>query len=410
MRFTIKTSAFLISFLFIGFLFSPSINGGSLCAQQINADSSKPALISSIPFDLYFNLIFLQVHINGAGPFWMILDSGFEGSGINKSTLDANGWRATEPHNEAAPGGEIEVAFADSMNITLPGLALNNIKLMVISLDGLLPVIGHAIDGILGHDFFSRYTLVIDYHAERIEVFDAVRYRFAGGGQVTPVLIENNEAFIIATLESGDRSAVRAKLKIDTGSADFIGLNGSFVAHEDLFEPNHKKIPAPGAAVGGATENYVTRLAGFRLGDILIQDPVIGYSVDTLRGGDAGTIGGEFLRRFAVTFDYARHRLILKKNALFSNPCEYDMSGIFPVAEPPDFKIIKIASVGAATPASEAGLLVGDEIISIDGKPAVDYSIPQVREIFKAPGKSIRIEIQRGNEKLTVELKTKKLI
>jgi hypothetical protein len=410
MKYTMKGYAFLIITLLIGPVFSPSIKSGILYAQQIDTDSSKPALISSVTFDLYFNLIFMQVHINGAGPFWVILDSGFENSVINQSTLEGNGWRASKTHNEAAPGGEIDVAYADSMNITLPGLALEKMKLMVIPLDGLQPVLGHAIDGILGHDFFNRYTLVIDYQAEMIDIYDPTRYRFAGGGQVIPIIIENNEPFLMATLESGDRPTVRARLKIDTGSADFIGLNGSFVTHEDLFEPNHKKIPALGAAIGGATENYVTRLAGFRLGDILIQDPVIGYSVDTLKGGDAGTIGGEFLKRFTVTFDYTRHRLILKKNELFAKPYEYDMSGIFPIAEPPDFKTINIAYIAANTPASDAGLLAGDEIISIDGKRAGDYSIPQLREIFKTADRSIRLEIRRGNEKLAVELRTKKLI
>ena len=69
-----------------------------------------------------------------------------------------------------------------------------------------------------------------------------------------------------------------------------------------------------GAAVGGQTDNWVTRLMGFHLGNISFEKPLIGYSVDTLRSGDAGTIGGEFSRRFRAIFDYKRERLLLERN------------------------------------------------------------------------------------------------
>lgn len=405
-----KTTISFSRLIIWGLVVALMLSSSSARAQQAECDSLDSALITSMPFDLYFNLIFLKVEINGAGPFWMILDSGFEGTVINQSTLEKNGWPVTVSHKEAAPGGEIEVAYADSLDIVLPGLALDDMRAMVISLDGLEPIAGRVIDGILGHDFFSRFTLVIDYAAGRLDVYDSTNYRFGGGGQIIPITIENNEPFLFATLESGDRSPVRAKLKIDTGSSDFLGLNGSFVTHEDLFEPQKKKIPAQGAAVGGYTENYVTRLKGFRIGDMLIQNSVIGYSIDTLRGGDAGTIAGEFLSRFTVTFDYARHRIILKKNDHFSDPYEYDMSGIFPVAEPPDFKTIKIDNVTENSPAFEAGLKAGDIIISIDDKPAGEYSIAQIREMLKIDGKSYRLEIERARENMSIVLRLRSLI
>jgi hypothetical protein len=366
--------------------------------------------MKSIPFDLYCNLIFLQADINKTGPCWFILDSGFEGSVINKSTLEKHGWPVGASHNEQAPGGEIEIAYSDSLEIGLDGLSLGPMKLMVLSLDGIEPVVGRVIDGIMGHDFFMRYTLHIDYESRILNVYDPARFRFSGDGRMVPLIIENNEVFIFAILESGDRPPVKAKLKLDTGSSDFIGLNGSFVAHEELFEPTHKKFPAQGAAVGGYTENYVTRLAGFRLGDIQVREPVIGYSVDTLRVGDAGTIGGDFLSRFTATFDYARHRMLLKKNKHFADPYDYDMSGIFPVAESPEFKIIKIVSVTPKSPATDAGLQANDIIVSIDGKPACDYGVAQIRQLFSIEDNHVSLEIERNGTSMHVDLVLRKLI
>ena len=405
-----RFSSFKIVMLAILLITAVFIPGFITSAQTSTDVSSNPALTASIPFDLSMNLVFIQVWINEKGPFEFILDSGFEGSAINKSTLQANGWPMGESHKESAPGGEIELSQSDSLHVSLSSLDLGEMKLMVIPLDELEPIVGRKIDGILGYDFFDCYTLEIDYQSQVLSIYDPSRYRFSGNGQMIPITLENNEAFIFAVLESGDRSPVRAKLKLDTGSADFLGLNGSFLNNESLFEPTHKKIPAQGAAVGGATENYITRLANFKLGDIQINEPLVGYSVDTLRDGDAGTIGGEFFSRFTVTFDYTRHRLILKKNEHFDSSYNYDMSGIFPIAKAPDFKEIEIASVALKSPGSEAGLQAGDIILSIDGKLAGDFEISEIRQLFTIDGNRVNLEIERGGKKQVINLVLRKLI
>jgi len=45
-------------------------------------------------------------------------------------------------------------------------------------------------------------------------------------------------------------------------------------------------------------------------------------------GDNDGPIGNEILRRFKVTIDYSRQRMMLEPNAHFSDPFENDMSGI----------------------------------------------------------------------------------
>jgi membrane-associated protease RseP (regulator of RpoE activity) len=203
---------------------------------------------------------------------------------------------------------------------------------------------------------------------------------------------------------------VKAKLKIDTGSADALGLNRFFVNAENLIGPADKKIPAPGVAVGGYTKNYITRLKSVKVGNITIENPVIGYSEDTTRVGDAGTIGGEFFRRFKVIFDYSHQRIYLEKNAAFSDPYEYDMSGIFPIAVGLDLKVKQIQSVSENSPASDAGLKPDDIITLINDKPASDYSIAEIRQMFKTDGKSFRLQIERNGKPVQVDLKLRRLI
>jgi hypothetical protein len=384
------------------------INSGPVAAKDYSFTDTTQ--IARVPFDLYFNLIFLQAHVDSSGPLWFMLDSGFEGSAINSSTAEKLGLKITGEHRENAPGGEIDVAYIDSLTFHLPRVDIANQRVMAIPLDPMAPIVGRQIDGILGYDYFNRFVVKIDYAQTTITLSDPEKFVYSGQGTAIPVELVNNEPFLYAYLESQSHPPVKARLKIDTGSSDLLGLNGSYVKAENLFDDTDKKIPAQGAAVGGYTKNYVTRLKSLRIGDITIENGVVGYSDDTTRGGDAVTIAGELFRRFTMTFDFSRQVVYLEKNAAFSEPYEYDMSGIFPIAEGSDFRNIKIQSVNENSPASEAGLAPGDIVLKIDNKSAGDYSIAQIRRMFEIDGKSYRLVIERDGKPMQVELKLRRMI
>jgi hypothetical protein len=166
----------------------------------------------------------------------------------------------------------------------------------------------------LGHDFFERYVVTIDYASRTVELASPENWRPPAGATETRVWIEDGEPFALATLWVAGRS-VPAKLKLDTGSLSGLGLNGSFVAQNRLFPAGWPSRPMEGIAVGGATRNFVSRLDSMEIGGVVIPQPVVGWSEDLARIGDAGTIGAPNLSRFRVTFDYARHRLVLQPRA-----------------------------------------------------------------------------------------------
>jgi hypothetical protein len=49
--------------------------------------------------------------------------------------------------------------------------------------------------------------------------------------------------------------------------------------------------------------------------------------------GDAGTIGGELLRRFALTPDYPSSLILLEPNAACAEPAREDLSGLWPAGD-----------------------------------------------------------------------------
>ena len=206
------------------------------------------------------------------------------------------------------------------------------------------------------------------------------------------------------------RAPIKAKLKIDTGSTDALGLNGSFVKDAKLVSLKQKVVPQPGVALGGITENYVTRIGGLRIGNLLIKSPVTGYSKDLTRGGDAGTIGGEIFRRFKVIFDYSRGRMILEKNSQFDEPYKYDASGLFLAMKGVNFDLVKVLRVTEKTPAAEAGLREGDTILKIDNKQANTFSLEQIRQIFMQEDHTYHLTVERNGKATEVRITLRTLI
>src|SRR6185503_18942939 len=147
-------------------------------------------------------------------------------------------------------------------------------------------------------------------------------------------------------------------------------------------------------------------------GRFIVAKPIAAFPSRGLfaREGAAGNVGGGILRRFKVIFDYSRQRVILEPNKHFNEPYEYDMSGISLFSDSPDFKRIRVLRILQNSPASEVGIKPDDLLVAIDGRPAPDIGLRDIREMFQNPGRTFALQIQRGNESLNFKLTTRRLI
>jgi hypothetical protein len=363
-----------------------------------------------VPFELYMNLIFLQVRVHHSKMLWFDLDTGLETSILDSEQAKALGLELFDKTDVPVPGGTIELAFANEVSFNLGGIELSHQRVQTLPLRVFAPVLGRSLHGILGHDLFKRFVVDIDYARQMIHLYEPAGYQYSGNGEIIPVSIENDEPFLQAKIIQPGRAPVEAKLKIDTGSTDALGLNGSFVQETQLVNSKQKVLPQPGVALGGITENYVTRLGDLQIGNLSIKDPVSGYSKDLSRTGDAGTIGGEIFHRFRAIFDYSRGQLILEKNRYFDEPYPYDASGLFLVAEGTNFQSLKVLRVTEGTPAADAGLREGDVILHIDDQPTDRFTLDRIREMFRQAGQTYDITIERNGKTSKVTLALRELI
>ena len=137
----------------------------------------------------------------------------------------------------------------------------------------------------------------------------------------------------------------------------------------------------------------------------------LGYAVLAEEGAFAsvktdGNIGGGILKRFKVIFDYSKNQMILEKNSNFDLPERYDMSGMWLAAENGKVYVIKVLK---DSPAEKAKIKEGDEIVSINEVSASQYSLEQIREMFKGKENdkfNLQIKSQENIKKVVLTLKS----
>ena len=122
----------------------------------------------------------------------------------------------------------------------------------------------------------------------------------------------------------------------------------------------------------------------------------------------AGNVGGGALKRFTVTFDYARKRIIFEPNAAFETPDVYDRAGMWLNRGSDSFEVVDVVAGG---PAEVAGVKVGDRITAYSAC-ARQLSLPIVRERFRteAVGTTIKLAVQRDGKSRNLKLVLRDLV
>ena len=86
------------------------------------------------------------------------------------------------------------------------------------------------------------------------------------------------------------------------------------------------------------------------------------------------------------------------------------MSGFSLRAYGDDLKTFRVYKVLANSPAAEAGLRVRDVLTNIDGMPASRFTLEEVCQMMKQPGREHKLSIKRGKWIGSMRLKTRRLI
>jgi hypothetical protein len=266
--------------------------------------------------------------------------------------------------------------------------------------------LGRRFDGILGYSLFAAWVVEIDYEARELRFYDRASYGAPPEGAL-PLRIVDRHPYVDATMWLADGSALPANLEIDTGSANPLSFTAQFAAATRLSERVGPTLGSATKGVGGTATSLLARVRRLDLGALAIERPIA--AVQLVPGAAPvpadGRIGGDILRRFTVTLDYAGGWIRFAPNAAFGEPFETDMSGITLAASP---SALAVTGVLPGTAGADAGLRVGDRIVAIDGRAPASFSLADIRAAMRGDGAVRMLSVRRGAALLTVALRLKR--
>ncbi|PYQ64008.1 MAG: hypothetical protein DMF53_08605 [Acidobacteria bacterium] len=83
------------------------------------------------------------------------------------------------------------------------------------------------------------------------------------------------------------------------------------------------------------------------------------------------------------------------------SPDAYDRAGLWLNRTDAGFQVMDVVAAG---PATEAGLKAGDIIVAVDGQPAKELLLPDVRTRLKEPSPGARVRLTVRSEKESREV------
>jgi hypothetical protein len=350
---------------------------------------------TSVPITLIDQHVYLDVMLDGKGPYRFVLDTG--GSNVIDPVvakdIAAAGSGATQ---DSGTGSQTQTAsFA-----TIGSLAIGNalLKHQVFLVEPIHKAFGKAsgerVDGIIGFEVLARYVATIDYANRTLTLaMPHAQGASEAGADVLPFVFYGTVPQI-----GCDVDGVSSQCSVDTGAAGSADLFVPFL-HDfpQVIPKSHSAVGVNGIGVGGGHRGFMGRLRSLQIGQFTLHDLVAGFSTQAAGAFAApflaANLGGGVWKRFTVTFDYGTQTMVLRPNANLDAPDDHDRSGLLLVDEAG--KIV-VYAVREGTPAATSGLRKGDVILSIGG--VAPTSLEHVRDdLQRAPGTVLHVRIADRN-------------
>jgi hypothetical protein len=369
-------------------------------------NDSLPAVSAELvmPFDYEDARLYVPVGLRGR-LWWFILDTGAQPTVLDEGVAAAARVAGHDTTSTTGAGaGRLRRSTGDEVSLDIGGRTMIVRQPAIAPIDSVLSrYTGRRAPGIVGSQFFADRAVTIDFEQRLLYARPSADAYELTNSVVLPIDVEQGIPYLSATLRFAGGKVVTARLLVDLGAKATLLLTEPFIERSGLRELQASGVHSLlGAGVGGETRYAFVRLQSLELANapgLRLESAVIGLSVGgTLRArGYDGLLGAEFLRRFRVTFDYPRKRLILRPRVPAPPNLDFDMSGMFIVAEGADLHDLVVADVAPGSAAAAAGVAVGDHIASIDGRDVRSITLGAVRSLLRGPeGGQVVVVLRRG--------------
>ncbi len=408
----------------------------------------------NMPFKLINNLIIIPIGVNGS-ELNFLLDTGISNTIMfNLDIKDSLKLKNIEKVRlrGLGEGGHLN-ALKSTNNTFRIGKVINGYH-MIYLIPGkefdLSSQLGININGIIGGDLFHDFVIDINYSSKRLKFYapKAYTYKKCRKCNTFELKFHKKKPYINLQVQNNGKAATEVKLLIDSGAGDALWLFEN--SNESIQIPEKYYVDYLGKGLSGNIYGKRAKIDKIIIGDYFFTNANVSYP-DSSSIGSAiknkqrnGTLGSEILKRFRVIFDYPHRKItFLKKSKFYSDPFLYNMSGLElsysgmmlvkekhsnidrglnKSANATVVEIVynyvyafkqsyQISVVRKDSPAYRAGLLVGDIILQINGKPAYNFKLQEINRLFsEKPGKQIKLLIDRNGEVLTYSFRLESML
>lgn len=363
--------------------------------------------VAQVSIEITGNLVFVAAGVNDAPPSWFLIDTA-------RATSAFDDIRAASQNLLPASSGNTRVTSLANAVLDFPGLKVTVPSLSLVSLDDISSRVGRAVQGILGSDVLSHFVLVLDYERSTLQLYDPKSYHYSGKGEKMKWTSMNGVPAVSARVEIRGKGKIDGTFLISTGEPQPIVFSSSFAASHGLGSVGGKMIPFASVSDPEKVEGKLGRVQSLTLGKTVVQDPLAVYPAESSGASSsaeyAGMLGAGILNRFTIVLDYGGGQFILEPNPRLLDLFTADMSGLGLIAIPPDYRAYEVAQVVSGSPAADAGFAVGDILDTIDGNPASDSSLDDVRALLRQEDSTHKITVQRNGKSLEFTIKLKPLV
>lgn len=364
--------------------------------------------IATFPFRVESGLAFVDATLNGV-PVSIAMDTGAPGIILDASLIASARVNIVQPIKSDGIGiGRIDSLRAGSLLLKDEQVWLRSFAAVNDPASGRPPVVG-----VMGTAFFRRFVTEIDFADHVVTLYDPETFSYAGSGVSVPVTFKLDLPQVDAVISLGGNRKVSARLIIDLGSSSSqIALTSAYARTADMARSSDRYIEITGVtSLYGSSAGRLQRVDSVKLGDLEIVGPIVNVS-DALGAAIPpsiadGTVGMPVLRRTTMILDYRRSRIIFERNSEYSVP--YEFANVSGLQLERAGSLVRVRSVIAGSPAEKSGILIGDELISVDDQPVPttgSLNLPLLRE----PGTTHRISLRRGGKTIRVSIALRRLI
>lgn len=434
-------------YLFTLFLFTYTF-GSAQADFHIEGNKKK----FNLSFEQVNNLVIIPVELNGV-KLSFLLDTGVNSTVLfnlpenndsieikNASRIWIKGMGLDKPvEGIKSEGNTMKIGKAINNDFTYYTVYEKHISLS--------QRMGLPIHGIIGYDFFKDFIFEFRYLRNKIKIHnpEVYKYKKCRRCEEFDLRYHKNKPYI--TLKANiNQNPVSLNLLVDSGSSDALWL----------FQNEKKGIKIPdsnfpdflGHGFGGSIYGSRSRIGELNFGKYSFKEVTASFpdttyteEMETFIHRD-GSLGAQILRRFKVILDYQGKQVRLKPNRKFNDPFEYDMSGVAIAHKGYDLTKVRsrkpagnnvhngtqvnkgvmevkyffepeyeIVEVRPKSPAEESGLKIGDVIKKINRKPAHNFSLEEIINLFSSEeGKKIRLKVERDGFERSVTFELERIL